>query len=128
MFLELAEFQNRPDFRDHFRAWYMGEDLSKLPPIDVKEEEPVSAPEPEAQYPEGAHIFGGNYGSENRNGTEEAQTERAEDEAANQDPVPELQQFKNDIEDTTGNPEEGSLVSSLRDGVHVEDPGVASVP
>lgn len=30
-FVAFAEFKKRPDFREHFRAWYMGEDVSKIP-------------------------------------------------------------------------------------------------
>jgi hypothetical protein len=39
LFEEWAKFRSRPDFRDHMRAWFMGDDLSKLPP----------PPEPEAK-------------------------------------------------------------------------------
>ena len=32
LFEQWAKFRERPDFRQHMRAWFMGDDLSKLPP------------------------------------------------------------------------------------------------
>jgi hypothetical protein len=31
LFVIFSEFKKRPDFRDHFRAWYMGADVTKIP-------------------------------------------------------------------------------------------------
>jgi hypothetical protein len=78
LFSEYDGFKSRSDFRDHFRTWYMGEDLSKLPPPppspapeppkqEAKEEKVEQAPStPEepaeaADFPEGAQVFGGDY-------------------------------------------------------------------
>ena len=39
MFHEWAEFRQRSDFREHMQAWFMGDDLSTLPPPpEVKKE------------------------------------------------------------------------------------------
>lgn len=118
LFLDYAKFRERPDFRDHFRAWYTGADLSTLPPPpEVKEEAQAvgSAPEaePEAPYPEGAQIFGGDYGSENGNGSAEAQTQRTEEEAATPSEVPEMRGIENGIENASGNDQAGAVVPGL---------------
>jgi hypothetical protein len=60
MFADWREFKKRPDFRDHNTAWFMGEDLSKLPPPPAKEEE--KAPSAAQGDPSGAEVFGGDYG------------------------------------------------------------------
>jgi hypothetical protein len=51
------EFKKRSDFRDHNTAWFMGEDLSKLPP-PPKEEKVPDAPQNNL---ESAEVFGGDY-------------------------------------------------------------------
>lgn len=33
LFQEFEEFKKREDFRDHFRVWYMGGDIQKLPEL-----------------------------------------------------------------------------------------------
>jgi len=38
MFDDWNSFKARPDFREHMRTWMMGDDLSTLPPVPVKEE------------------------------------------------------------------------------------------
>lgn len=115
MFGQFIELRQRPDYADHMETWYMGGDVSNLPPIP----EPPAAPEvqghPEEDegstetpeepetvvasgYPEGAQIFGGDYGEESGqqdekspNGDEstEAGAERRPDEDP---PVPPLQE------------------------------------
>jgi len=39
LFMTWADFRKRKDFRDHMKAWFMGEDLSQLPPPPVEEPE-----------------------------------------------------------------------------------------
>jgi hypothetical protein len=103
------EFKKRPDFKNHFRSWYLGDDLSKLPPppepppapeppMPVVAEEPQAAKEEAAQpasapgdddgYPEGAQIFGGDY-AKGTSGNGNTETEQADGQA---DPVPQLQE------------------------------------
>jgi hypothetical protein len=38
LFADWAEFRKRKDFREHMREWFMGEDLSSLPPEAVSSE------------------------------------------------------------------------------------------
>jgi len=73
-FAEWREFKKRPDFRDHNTAWFMGEDLTKLPPPTAKEEPLVerddqgrvtkinATPNALPTNQEGAEVFGGDYG------------------------------------------------------------------
>ena len=37
LFMDWADFRKRKDFRDYMKEWFMGEDLSKLPPPPVEE-------------------------------------------------------------------------------------------
>ena len=122
LFALFGEFTKRPDFHDHIRAWYTGEDLSKLPP-------PPPPPEPEAEakkeeeeeegapgeYPEGAQIYGGDYGrtSEDGDSATEAEAKRAAEESGAPNPVPELQGDEDGAEDDSGDHEEGTVVSEL---------------
>lgn len=75
-------FRSRPDFRDHLETWFLGGDLTKLPPLpepDTKEEEktePTPETPAEAGIPEGAQVFGGDHGSTHGNEESEADTER----------------------------------------------------
>ena len=116
LFVLFDEFRQRPDYNDHFRAWYTGEDLSKLPPPpepEAKEEEGKDdTPE---EVPEGVEVYGGDYVRESKsgNGTEEAETERAEDEGPTPDPMPELQGHEDGGTDDPGNEEEGAVVSTV---------------
>lgn len=79
MFVEWQQFKNRPDWRDHSRVWFMGGDLSMLPPPPEPQEQPEAKVKeqiesaPEEEYPEGATMFGGNYaeGTERDETTEE---------------------------------------------------------
>lgn len=53
MFEQFAALRSRPDWREHSKDWYMGKDLSNLPPVPEAES-------PEATKPE-ASEFGGDY-------------------------------------------------------------------
>ena len=37
LFKDWADFRKRSDFREHMRAWFMGDDLASLPPPPVEE-------------------------------------------------------------------------------------------
>ena len=58
------EFRERPDFREHFVVWFMGGDLSTLPPPPEPEDD--SAKDPQFQD---AVEFGGDY-AESEDGDE----------------------------------------------------------
>ena len=90
MFMEWEKFRSRPDFRDHMRAWFMGDDLSTLPPPpEPKEKAPEETPSPEA---EGPQEFGGDYGEASDVGNQAAQEGRpAGHEGGSSDPVSEGQ-------------------------------------
>ena len=45
LFEQWAQFRSRPDFREHMRSWFMGDDLSKLPPPPEPEPEPEAVEE-----------------------------------------------------------------------------------
>lgn len=105
LFALFEQFKSYPNYKDHFRVWYTGEDLGSLPPV----EEPSTSEE----TPEGAEVFGGDYDSTSRNGPEEVETERAEGEAADQDPVPELPSPEDRVEDNARLDEAGSMVPGL---------------
>lgn len=63
-FKEFADFRKRPDFKQHMKAWYSGEDLSELPEPEDPTENPVPMPHPEGDVVE-SHLdieeFGGDY-------------------------------------------------------------------
>jgi hypothetical protein len=129
MFMEYETFKQRPDFRDHFRAWYSGADmkhaLPPLPAVEVKEG-PLAAPsapevEPEAPFPEGAQIFGGDYGSTRGNGAEEAQAQRTTDETGHQDSVPQLRELEDGVENAAENDQNGPLVPVVQHVVHNDE-------
>lgn len=67
-FVDLAEFKKRPDRDQWAHIWFMGEDLKNLPPLpEPSESTSVSSPpthvvEGMDGAPEGAQIFGGDYG------------------------------------------------------------------
>jgi len=101
LFHEWVKLKERSDFRDHNRAWFLGEDLSNLPPEPKKEEQPTapadqSAPQAKAddvnQYPEGAEIFGGDYNAKNSTVGNQvlAQEPPSNDVAREKDPVPQV--------------------------------------
>ena len=94
MFMEWAAFKSRPDFRDHMQAWFMGQDLSELPPAPepVKEEDVVSA----SALGEDADEFGGDYESQSDLGDAESSEGEPENEARHESaPVPEVQNQNN---------------------------------
>lgn len=82
------EFRARSDFKEHMKTWFLGGDVSALPPPPepAKEEVPEATPETpaDADVPEGAQVFGGDYGSANGN---EGQTTEAERPAEERDSV-----------------------------------------
>jgi len=79
LFNQFDEFRQRPDSAQHYHHWYLGKDLSELPELP-KEEKQEEHGSPEEEYPEGAVIFGGDYGEKSgkqsdrdvREGTEDA--------------------------------------------------------
>jgi len=101
-FADYNEFANRPDSGMLMAQWYLGVPLSELPPVPTPEElqkmveariakaapsEPEASEPEEEEYPEGAVIFGGDYGdNDGDEGEEETPDERPADE------VPEVQQ------------------------------------
>jgi hypothetical protein len=66
MFQEWEQFRSRPDFREHFKTWFMGEDLSRLPLIEPVPEVPNAesatpeAPEPVHGEPDVPNLSGEN--------------------------------------------------------------------
>lgn len=113
LFKLFDEFKKRPDYQDHFRTWYTGGDLSQLPPppeppAKEEAEEDLGAPR------EDAEVFGGDYGSQNGNGAEDAEAERAEASSEAQDPLPELRGEEDGGEDDPGNQVEGDVVPEVR--------------
>jgi len=99
MFVLLDEFKKRPDFKEHFRAWYLGGDLASLPPVEkeqsgpgvIKEtgiKEDVPAPREPDGFPEGARIFGGDY--EERKGRDEVSGDSGQRGEASSDEVQDL--------------------------------------
>lgn len=115
------KFKERPDYAEHFTTWYMGGDLDELPSV-VEREESVDelkmsaseAEEPSSPYPDGVQIFGGDYVSPNRNGTEESEPGSAEEETAAKDPVSELQGGEDSGEDSSRVDSEGEVVPEVR--------------
>ena len=83
MFQEFEAFRSRPDFREHMEAWFMGEDLSQLPPppeLEKQEEEP-EAVQAEGSNEPPAQTFGGDYAEKNDSGDAGSTEERSEDAA-----------------------------------------------
>jgi hypothetical protein len=69
-FLQYHDFKKRPDYKDHEQVWFLGEDLSTLPPPPSIPKEEEKDPTP-AENGEG-RIFGGDYAeSDIRNETTE---------------------------------------------------------
>lgn len=70
MFHDFAALKTRPDHRDHMKDWFMGVDLSTLPPLEENEPEETQ---------EGPKEFGGDYaeGSDSES-VEEEQSEGKE--------------------------------------------------
>jgi hypothetical protein len=116
LFAAFAKFKERPDYREHFRTWYTGGDLSELPPPpEPPAKEEAAAEDAPGEYPEGAQIYGGDEdGSQIGNGTEEADTERAEGAVEDQDQVPALRGQEDSPENHPGQHEEGDVVRELQ--------------
>lgn len=114
VFNQLSEFRKRKDYRLHNRKWFMGEDVSsEALGSDVGDEvgETVASPEagtPEdsdAQYPDGALIFGGDY----------AEAKCCEDPACGGeegDDVPALQ-AEDDVGDQPSEQEAGAVLPEV---------------
>lgn len=70
LFKEFADLRQRPDWKNHLRAWYSGEDLSNLPEIPDLMEEAIQMPDPTAEgvVGSGSYLdvedFGGDYGND----------------------------------------------------------------
>jgi len=90
LFDEFHALQKRSDFKELNNAWLMGEDMSNLPPEPVKEEQPAeSAPQAAtADHPEGAEIFGGDYGKATDGNTAVEEKPSTDDGARKADEVP----------------------------------------
>lgn len=104
MFMEWEKFRSRSDFRDHMRAWFMGDDLDSLPPPpEPKEEEPsVETPGEDAESPA---EFGGNYAEDSNLGDETVgQSESESTEDSSPDPLPEGQDADGPARETSALP------------------------
>jgi hypothetical protein len=103
LFMEWEKFRSRPDFRDHMRTWFMGEDLSTLPPpppVETKEEE--KAPDALVKD-EDAEEFGGDYAEASDAGNETTQEVGSEDAGASpEDAVPARQASDETTHDASG--------------------------
>jgi len=85
-FVEWAEFQKRPDWREHTRIWFTGGDLSELPPPP----EPEVKEEPDTR--EDVEPFGGDYdGNSDLGDSATAEGKPQGDEDGEADAVPLLQ-------------------------------------
>jgi hypothetical protein len=87
-FADYNEFVSRPDHGILMGAWYLGIPLNDLPPAPTPEakmmeeraakaapSEPEASEPEEEEYPEGAVIFGGDYGDNDGDEGEETPTE-----------------------------------------------------
>jgi hypothetical protein len=100
-FAEWTKFRARPDYKKYMEAWFMGVDMSTLPPP------PLPEPEEETTEPEGPRHFGGDYAesSVGDTTTEEAAPEGEGDHEA--DALPQGQ-------DSDEASSQGAAVSSVR--------------
>jgi len=89
-----AEFSQRPDHKELYHQWYMGYDLSQLPPPEVKEEGDPEAAEAAADNhddPGKPREFGGDYvGPETESSDRDGVAEADSGEEAKEDEVPEV--------------------------------------
>ena len=94
VFLTWHEFKKRPDFKAHFVPWFLGRDLSQLPPPsepEAKEEMTDEAPALESGSP---IEFGGDYAEgKDSHSRDETTTEEPRQDSGNgpKDEVPERQ-------------------------------------
>jgi hypothetical protein len=89
MFQEWEAFRNRSDFRDHMRAWFMGDDLKQLPPPPEpkQEETPTEAPG-DAEDPV---EFGGDYAQDSDRNQADSEEQPEVSETREEDALPEGQ-------------------------------------
>lgn len=53
LFKVWADFRSRPDFKEHMRTWFMGGDVVRLPPVEVKKDGEDRLPDGEECVREG---------------------------------------------------------------------------
>jgi hypothetical protein len=91
MFMEWEKFRSRPDFREHMKPWFMGDDLDSLPPPPEPKQEETPEETPDAEV-EGPQEFGGDYAEGSGLGNEAASQEQSEGKTdSSPDEVPEGQ-------------------------------------
>jgi len=109
MFMEWEQFRARPDFREHMRAWFMGDDLSQLPPPPEVPAEPEPKEETSEETPgdkaEGPTEFGGDYAKDSDLGNEANPQGQSEGETDSSSPeVPEGQDADGSTRETSALP------------------------
>ena len=63
LFSDYAQFIHRPDYKELFEKWFFGVPMDQFPPVPVKKEEhEETRSDTQNAIPEGATIFGGDYG------------------------------------------------------------------
>jgi hypothetical protein len=137
VFADFEALRVRPDFKDHYELWFMGGDLSKLPPLPVPEDKELAEVRAELEkadqstesniipvsgedlgIPDGAQVFGGDLGSskeqeddgsKSRDTPEEAQAERGPPAAVSLSGVQEA----DDAEDRPPVEEAGAVLPAM---------------
>ena len=92
LFDQWHEFQKRSDIKEVSNMWFMGEDVSALPPpAEPVKEQPADQSAPQAataDHPEGAEIFGGDYGKATDGNAAVEEKQSADDGTREADAVP----------------------------------------
>lgn len=108
-FRVFTKIRGLPKFKENLQAWLMGEDMTK---VDLGwPEDGGGAPEAEDEYPEGAAIFGGDYGKSQDGNGDRAKPDHDGEEA---DQVPEVPSADEGVDQPEDGPD-GAEVPEVRD-------------